>query len=372
MQNKKERKTKMSRMEYDLDSLKSIRFFYNGVKVNGEKELQKIDYSFKMDDNPKIYITKEGYNRTPADLLFGYKEASFALVTEENPLFLYFYNATLRANIHWFNTHMKWVERRLKKENKLLEIAKTEEERAKRLQTKVEYEKSIQNTKAKIKDLESKILQNIKDPDEKVIDLFKEFAKKENQKILDARKAAEEEKVRLAEEVYKLKASHKEYAKMLNKAYPIQENGYYVEFEWSESPAIEDGTKMSLKAADLYLGFLDKEQHINRKKGDDKEYTGWGWYDKVKFTIRNDAEKVNYQGRYDLGDGDVYNGKYGIISHIMCFAEGIKRYNQEHTDGIYSDTNPQDLLDFANNLYEICYGEKTKTDKDFKEKLNAS
>lgn len=358
----------MYRTEYELDSLKSIRFFYNGVKINGEKKLWKVDYrlgnweiNYETNDtkNPEIYISPDYNDCSPVDLLFSYYNAAFTTVKPENPLYDYIYNATIQAQIHWFKTHMKWLERRLKEYVEKLAKAPNENERERCLRSKKEYEDSILRTKEKIDDYESKLLTlNPKNPSVETLDSYKEFIKKKNDAILEERERENKRKSQLAEQAYKLKASHKEYAQMLNKAYPLKEGEYQVEILWSESPALEDGMRMSLKAADIYLGFLDKEQHTNRVGKNEKEYTGWGWYDKTKFKIIDGEGDVIHVDRYDLGDGEVYNNRYGIISLIYCTAEGLQKRKNGYPNSIYAEADSQELFDLADKLYEFCYGKE--------------
>lgn len=313
----------------NLDSLKDFRFFYNGVKVNGEKKLQKLSYQFG--DNEEIYLTAEYYKDCVANLLFGYMDASLNPIKKENPLYPYIYNAALESTIHGCKRELKWINARIQN-------------------LSPKFAARIPVLEQQIKNFEADLIPVARNPDEKVIAAYKDYVQKKQQEIVEQKEREEKERKEQAIQVYRRKEGHKEYAKKLNELYPIREKEYYVELGFSESPAIDEGMKLSLKAADKYLGFLDEEQHINRENG---EY-GWGWYDKTDFKIINDKGEEEYAGRYDLGDGDIYNGRYGIISHIMSFAEGIRKY----PNNIHDLNDAKNLFEFAHKLSDICYGDE--------------
>lgn len=337
----------MSRFTNDLELLKDVRFFYNGVRVNGERKIQKVHYTWRGCGEIGIYI--DYLQNCAADLLVSYKDMGLNPIQKDNPLYPYIYNAALQSNIHGDKREINWFKKRI---TKLSEYAK----RPISMKGSIEsyslirqYEQKIKAFELRIEKYESEIIKDIKNPDEKVLEAYRSYVKGKYQEFMEEQERKEGEKQEQIWKVYKRKEGHKKYAEKLNELYPIQENGYCVEFEFSESLAIDEGMKMSLKAADKYLGFLDEEQNTNRDNGEE----GWGWYDKTYFEIINEKGKVEFSDRFDIGDGDTYKGNYGLVARIMNFAERVRLYPD-------SSYNLKDVEGLAERLYAICYGKEAE------------
>ena len=94
---------------------------------------------------------------------------------------------------------------------------------------------------------------------------------------------------------------------------------------FSEHPAFSgEKTEMSFAAGNKLLGLLDEKQHTER------EIKDCGWYHKTDFTIKAmlNGEEIDYEGRYDLGDGDG-----SLIEHIKNYLDfKVKNYGKFHEE----------------------------------------
>lgn len=126
-----------------------------------------------------------------------------------------------------------------------------------------------------------------------------------------ARRAAEHA-AELAEREKVLRERNAGKAYILEQAekYPLKDGEPVVTVCWSENPSFyawEDETlKLSVAAAEIVLRHFDEAKHAE-KRG----------YDKTKFRINytdpETGEECKYEGRYDLGDNDG-----GLIAHIRA------------------------------------------------------
>ena len=282
-----------------------IKFYYNGIKINGNDDLLKCGYY--INDNA-VNIYADGYgSQLPRDLFdvkndtdfyTDYFDEDHATVTPEHPLYKFVLYYAKKAEYMTDKRALKsWDNERNKRYYKPEKIA---EEKAK--------------LTAKIKAFEQ--LQDVGQPTN--ADLLKVDELNEQ----NARKKAEQKAKEEAEELknYEEKKKHGELLLkncMLNN--PLSENAQdYVLIRWSEHPAFysldnSDGNlnlKLSIKCAEEVFYILDQKQNSERefKKG-------VGYYDKTSFELYRNGEKV-YDGRYDLGDGDG-----GLIKHIKAYIE---------------------------------------------------
>ena len=154
------------------------------------------------------------------------------------------------------------------------------------------------------------MLFSVLQPTKKDIEDYKAYVKHEIETDLERERIKQEKDDIERERVYQEKLSRRKLAIKLEQKYPIKENDkFYVKLGFSEHPGVEE-KKMSLKAANKFLSYLDREIHLKRKIN-----KFWGWYDKTDFEIYDSENDLVYKGRYDLGDGE-----YGIIAHIYNYA----------------------------------------------------
>lgn len=279
-----------------VSSLPSIRFYYNGIKVDGG---ELIKCHFSADENgATIYASGYGAElprelfdvRNDTDSMTDYFDKDSATLPADHPLFRF---AFYMAKKEEYKQHARTLERQ--KKNPRLYSYLTVEQRTAKIREFEQLTDPGQPTNADLLKIED-------------LNAAREKARKE------AEEAAERERVATFE---RKKASGAQTICEGLQLFPLddQNGGDYVIIEWSEHPAFYEyeergGLKMSILAADYILRVLDEEQHETRETED-----GRGWYDKTSFRIYKGGECV-YSGRYDLGDNDG-----GLIEHISANAE---------------------------------------------------
>jgi hypothetical protein len=278
-----------------VSSLPSIRFYYNGIKVNGG---ELIKCHFSADENgATIYASGYGAElprelfdvRNDTDIMTDYFDKDSATLPADHPLYKYAFYMVKKEE---YKQHARTLERQ--KKNPRLYSYLTAEQRAAKMREFEQLTDPGQPTNADLIKIED-------------LNAAREQARKE------AEEAAERERVATVE---RKKASGAQTIREGLQLFPLDEQngGDFVMIEWSEHPAFYEyeergGLKLSIMAADWILGKLDAEQHEKRETED-----GRGWYDKTSFRIYKGGECV-YSGRYDLGDNDG-----GLIEHISANA----------------------------------------------------
>lgn len=284
----------------------SIKFFWNGIRINGEKSLNKCCYSL---DNHRdhaecvsIYADRYGsvlprdlfevHNET--DSYTDYFDSDHATLTPEHPLYKYARYAAVKYELHYLKSAIK------------------------RMQKNIETDPFYTRDGYYIADLNGKMkrqaeLEAIEDPGQPTDeDLAKVHQMK--QEAENARIAAEHEaQLKAREERIRKQNEGKAFIEKVASEHPIKEGEPVVTINWSENPAFyswnDNKLKLSVAAAEIILTHFDKEVHAEEDRG----------YDKTSFTIEyvnEDGEQDTYEGRYDLGDDDG-----GMIQHIRSFGE---------------------------------------------------
>lgn len=286
-----------------------VKIYYNGIRLDGE--LTRCTYYI---DGDAVTIYARDYKDLPRDLLpvvnesdsyTDYFEEDRATIGPDHPLWKYFHFAAWKAR------------------------ARSAEKRAADLRKKLSGKISpawAESLQIELKGHEESIshFALMSDPGQPTAD---DLARIDQARIEaeNAAREAEHEKELAARE--KLLIMKNEGRRMIEKAmqdFPLQEGAPAVRIEWSEHPAFyswEDGALLlSIAAVDSVLGDLDARQHAERREGE-----GGAWYYKTKFTITGsmNGEPINYEGRYDLGDGDG-----GLIAHIRAFGEWARTHNE--------------------------------------------
>ncbi|MCQ4841595.1 N-6 DNA methylase [Neglectibacter timonensis] len=119
---------------------------------------------------------------------------------------------------------------------------------------------------------------------------------------------------------------------------PSEKKPDSVEFAigFSEHPAFYDRefhdryTNLSFALGNRLLGRLDEKQHRERES---KEYIGWYHKTDFKISATVDGEDFNYEGRFDIGDGEG-----DLIAHIKNFYDyalspkGEQLYGEEQEE----------------------------------------
>lgn len=283
----------------------SIRFYYNGIKVN-DGALRKCFYSLDNNINNEKCVTiyahdcarlpRELFNvENDTDLYTDYFDDDRTTITPDHPLYVFARYAALKARAKDEKKHIEYLEECL-----------TGPERWSGQHDM--YREDLEKAKKYIAEFEA-----AKDPGQPTdTDLLK----------IDVMNTAKENARREAEHEAELEAREKflnEQCEALHtikeeaEANPIKDSAAYVVINWSEHPGIDEGIKLSVKAADNVL------KHLNNYHRED------GYY-KTDFTIYyidESGEESTYSGRYDIG-----SESGGLIEHVKIFGESCTQYNR--------------------------------------------
>lgn len=316
----------------------AIKFFWNGIKINGENKLIRCFYSI---DNHVGYdkcvsISARDYANLPGDvfavtnetdIMTDYFDSDGTVLTPDHPLYKYARYAAIKA---YLRDAEKYYEK-LRDDFENDRVRETWPGRVEGLR------KDMEARGKKIAEYKAEIATNPGHP------TAEDLAEIEAMRLAaeTARLAAEhEEELRRREEVLRERNEGRRYIEDVAKEWPIKDGEPVVTIEWSEHPAFyswDDGElKLSVAAAEIILGHYDDE----KAKED-------GGYFKTKFIINwTDAngEPSTYEGRYDLGDGE--GGLIALIRNLATWelTHDIFGHVKETPD----ETN--DRLEFANAL----------------------
>lgn len=268
----------------------SIRFYWNGIRLNGEKKLVKCSYSMGK-DSVSIYAHEYGVAlprdlfdvKNESDSYTDYFDTDSAVLNADHPLYKYARYAAAKAELRYLPKHIEYLE-----------------------SNSYRSDVEIEAKKARKAELEA-----IENPGHPTAEDLEAIAR-ERQESENARKAAEHEaQLKERERVLACKSAGRIFIEETAAKYPIREGEPVVTINWSEHPAFyswEDGElKLSVAAAEIVLKHYDEAVSAEGDHG----------YDKTSFTITyvNDrGERGTYEGRYDLGDNDG-----GLIEHIRSF-----------------------------------------------------
>lgn len=317
----------------------SVKFYWNGLRLNGEKALYKCSYSLDNHRDHKECVTLYAdHCRLPRDLFevvnetdiyTDYFDSDHATLTPDHPLYKYARFAAVKAEIRSLKSYIK---------HKLAYMEKNPAFAA-----RYNYADEVNRSMKQLAALEA-----IEDPGQPGEDDLKRIAElrleAENARIA----AQQEAKQKAREAMLARKNAGRHYINDVAKKYPIRDGEPVVTINWSEHPAFyswDDGElKLSVAAAEIILTHFDKEVHAEQDRG----------YDKTSFTIEyvnEDGEQDTYEGRYDLGDNDG-----GMIEHIRAFGS---RYMKM---GRFGNNNPSDedkeigkaIVEFAEMLQKYA------------------
>lgn len=294
-----------------------IRFYYNGIKVNGGK-LIKCWYSLDADsvtmyaDSYGAALPREYFAvRNDSDSMTDYFDKDSAVITAEHPLYKYARYVALKG-IMSGKTYRKPTDEQLREWATMTDPG--------------------QPTAADLAAVEE----------------MKTAAE-------SARIAAEHaEELRQREEMLRARNEGRVFIEQTAAAHPITDGAPYVVIEWSEHPAFyswDDGKLvLSVAAAEIILKHYDEERHAENVR------EGKGGYDKTKFTIHytdDDGAQAEHCDRYDLGDN--YGGLVAMIRSIPLEAnQRFANMLEEYTAGgrIVSVSVPIDFQQAAQRIRE--------------------
>ena len=306
-------------MPYNDKRVQSVKFFYNGVKVNGGN-LQKYHGSVENPGTQNEYVRVFGkdYKELPSevfdvkndsDSMTDYFVNDTAVVYPDNPFYPYIRSAVAKRQIKELSAYIEW---------NLAHGYSPEDVGIKSRKDQLDLLKQIPAVKHH--------------PTAEDIARFNEWKKEKFHQAEVRAQVEEDAKQAELESMHRMEVS--ETTQLLDNAieeFPLVSSEPYVIINWSECPAFnrweDNELSLSLCGAEAAFTILDF-YYANRKD------VG---YRKTKFTVHFpcNGEDHTYTGRYDLGDNDG-----GLIKHIQSFAE-------------YSKSD--DIINFANKLKEYIY-----------------
>ena len=297
-------------------TINTIKFFYNGIKVNGEKSLVKISVYGAKDNNGKI-------SNDDIYIIYDWHWASDFFVEIQNIA-----EYSFEQPRYWGDEGTRTI--KIATKNPLYPYFKYMII-ANKIRDLKYYYKHTGKGADEISYYESELAKFPKTADEETVTLAKEYingVKEELKKQAEIERQKEEAEMR---RIFDEEASKKEVIKKYMNRFPIGDSKIYVRICWSEHPAFydwdDDELTLSVKAAELIFTELDKKPE-------------GGGYHKTKFEIIEDGESV-YTGRYDLGDEE-----NGLFKHMISFAEyEYKTYKNEES---YAER-----IQFVNKLVEV-------------------
>lgn len=283
----------------------SIKFFYNGIKINGEKQLIKCSYSINNSrtiSDPCVTIYARGYDDLPRDVFpvvnnsdpyTDYFDNDHATITAEHSLYPYARAAALKFEINSAKRSLQDAEKRAAAGGYMSDYyakeAAEQRERLNRYTAELEQLPAGNPTAADLAKIEAQRI-------------AAENARREREHTEQL--AAREKAIRERNEA-------RAYIETVEQAHPITEGAPVVVVEWSENGAFTDGQRFSVAAAEIIFKHFD-EQAAAENRG----------YDKTSFIIEytdENGEPSTYTGRYDFGDNEG-----GLIAHIRNYGEFLR------------------------------------------------
>ncbi len=289
----------------------SIRFFYNGIKINGQNKLIRCFYSLDnstRESGPCVTIYAKGYGaelpgdlftvENDTDIMTDYFDTDSATMTPAHPLYKYARAAALKAA--------------MRGEPEYIAKLKQSEQDAK---TPGRYHwRSADAIRAEIDRRQAQLDRNAAElatlpkghPTAADVEAVHEMNTAAESARLAREHAAELER---REKAIRTRNENRAFIEQTAAAHPIKDGAPVVTVEWSENGAFDDNTKFSVAAAEIIFKTLDEKISADPERG----------YDKTSFSIsytNADGEPDTYAGRYDLGDNDG-----GLIAHIRNYGK---------------------------------------------------
>ena len=288
-----------------MTKTESIRFYYNGIRINGEKRLVKLFYSLDNDHRfagECVSLSAYDGGSLPSDLFpvendtdyyTDYFDNDRATIGPDHRLYKYARYAGEACKI-------KHLEHIIKRESERIAAGKFGYAGRERL------EKELAQHQEQLAALRQHT--NPGNPSADDLEACRALELEEE----NARRAAElEEEQKERERVLCLNSECRHIVADAMEHFPVKSESPVVVIEWSENPALPEGLRLSPAAAEIIFYRLDARIHADNARG----------YDKTSFVVEYDGGR--YTGRYDLGDNDG-----GLIAHIRAFGEWRRTHDQ--------------------------------------------
>ena len=300
--------------------ISSIKFFYNGLRLNGSRSLVRVGYSLDLDAQTVTIYARNGETlphelftvENDTDLYTDYFDNDRATLTPAHPLYKFAAYAAARADLRRQNARADYLRGRIAAPN-----------------TWDAMHPDALTVELEAVDARRAALEAIQNPgqptaaDLAAVDQMNQDA--ENA----ARAAAQAEEQRRREEALAESAATRAIVREEITAHPLDMNAPAVDFTFSESPAFNDFTARdgvaslvcSIPAAEAIVRRLDLYYN--------PEQVAPHCYEKTDFTVYYPAEGgtfETYSGRLDLGT------EYGgLVQHIRRHAATLRNGNGYHT-----------------------------------------
>lgn len=300
--------------------ISSIKFFYNGLRLNGSRTLCRVGYSLDLDAQTVTIYARSGETlphelftvENDTDLYTDYFDNDRATLTPAHPLYKFAAYAAARADLRRQNARADYLRGRIAAPN-----------------TWDAMHPDALTVELEAVDARRAALEAIQNPgqptaaDLAAVDQMNQDA--ENA----ARAAAQAEEQRRREEALAESAATRAIVREEITAHPLDMNAPAVDFTFSESPAFNDFTARdgvaslvcSIPAAEAIVRRLDLYYN--------PEQVAPHCYEKTDFTVYYPAEGgtfETYSGRLDLGT------EYGgLVQHIRRHAATLRNGNGYHT-----------------------------------------
>lgn len=289
----------------NTNKTESIKFFYNGIKVNGGKLIRC--FYFTDSKSESVTISARDYADLPrdmfkvkneTDLYTDYFDSDSATVTPEHPLYKYVRAAALKSAMRGEPEYIAKLKSTVENK-KLAPWQKPDDFRA-----------EIDRRQAQL-DRNAAELATLPKGHPTAADV--EAVHEMNNAAESARLAREHaEQLERREKAIRTRNENRAFIEQTAAAHPIKDGAPVVTVEWSENGAFDDNMKFSVAAAEIIFKTLDEKISADQERG----------YDKTSFSIaytNADGEPDTYAGRYDLGDNDG-----GLIAHIRSFGAFLR------------------------------------------------
>lgn len=349
---------------------KGIRFYYNGIKVNGG-ELIKCSYHIGAPgyDAETVTIYADGYGpnlpreyftvENDSDIMTDYFDTDRCEVKPDHPLYKYVRYAALKAATRGDRAYIE-------KTRANIEKAEQQPNKTQYVRDWIEREKKeVARRAARLAEFDA-----IKDPgqpgpaDLQAVEDLKTAAESAR---IEAEKAA---RIEEREKYLQQRSAGREYIECVQAAHPVEDGAPVVEIPFSELPAFhawtesKDRTAVTIKT-DGHGKTISREEKVIEPRRrlllsvaaadeilrhfDGEVGTDAGYY-KTDFIITwtgDDGEENTYSGRYDIGDGDG-----GLVEHVRS----LGRWDLEHAQTDEAREAAQARIDTAEMLARYLPG----------------
>lgn len=293
----------------------AIKFYYNGLRLNGSRTLVKCSYSIdnsRRTASPCVTICADRGGSLPRDLfpvendtdiMTDYFDNDRATITAEHPLYPFARAAAVKYEINSLKISQRYAEKRAAGGYMADYYAKEAARLAGRIEQLNAELAALPAEQPAAADLEAVAAQNLE--------------------AENARRRAEQEAEQAEREaVLRRRSAGRHFISETEQAHPITPGAPFVEIPFSENPAFyaynEQASKtgeplrLSVAAAEIIIRHYDAEVYADPDSA----------YDKTDFVIRytdENGQPSTYSGRYDLGCN-----AGGLVSHIRSFGENLR------------------------------------------------